>query len=103
MHKKIIVLALMIASMVVFLPSRSNAEIVSEKTSVVNTGTGSTGLFFQRDRYQRRDRRWNRRWRNRDNRNNRRYERRNNRRYDRRDRRDRREDRRDRRRNRSNY
>lgn len=103
MSKKIIVLFLMVAFSVIFLPSTSKAEVVNETTNLINSATLNEGSFFQWRQDRRRNRRWNRRWRNRNNRSNRRYERRN-RRYERREnRRDRRYDRRNNRRNRSRY
>ena len=114
MHRKIIVLFLLAASAVTFLPARSNAAVVTETIDLVNTAAPGAALFLQvRSRrsvtYRRwrnrnsvwsRSSRWNRRSRRmerRENRRERRSDRRERRRDRREDRRDRREDRRDRR------
>lgn len=106
MHRKIIILFLLAASAVTFLPAQSKAAVPSETVAPVNAAAPAATLFLQT--YRSRNRRWRFRARNRNygfyrsrwNRN-RRMNRRENRwerRDDRRDRRrDRREDRRDRR------
>jgi hypothetical protein len=109
MHKKIIVLFLLAASAVVFLPARVSAAVGSETNNSSNVKTADAA-FLQTYRISR-NRRWrfraqNRRygryrsssrrsWNNRWNRRNNRMERRENRRDRRENRRERREDRRD--------